>query len=107
MRRNAITSTYKKANGNVKKRINEKGKEIVKKSFHNIIDRMNVKAESDCFITIKDHKENFLHHPKVSLINPAKNELERISKTILDDINMKLFETTKINRWKNTVSVIK
>ena len=28
--------------------------------FHNIIDRMHVNAESNCFITIKDHKENFL-----------------------------------------------
>ena len=37
MCRNAITSTYKKANENIKKRINEKGKEIVKKSFDNII----------------------------------------------------------------------
>ena len=44
MRRNAITSTYKKANGKIKKRINEKGKEFVKKSFDNIIDRMDVNA---------------------------------------------------------------
>ena len=59
MRRSAITSTYKKANRNIKKRINEKGKEIVKKSFENIIDRVDVNAESNCFITIKDHKETF------------------------------------------------
>ena len=39
MRRNAITSAYKKAKGNIKNGINEKGKEIVKKSFDNIIDR--------------------------------------------------------------------
>ena len=107
MRRNAITSTYKKANENIKKRINEKGKEIVKKSFDNIIDRMDINAESNCYITIKDHKENFLNHPKVRLINPAKNELGRISKTILDNINMKLFQATKINQWKNMVSAIK
>ena len=56
---------YKKANGNIKKRINEKGKEIVKKS-DNIIDRMDVNAESNCFITVKD-QENFLNHPKVRL----------------------------------------
>ena len=98
MRRNAITSTYKKANENIKKRINEKGKEIVKKSFDNIIDRMDINAESNCFITIKDHKENFLNNPKVRLIYPAKNELGRISKTILDNINMKLFQATKINQ---------
>ena len=86
MRRNAITSTYKKANGNIKKRINEKGKEIVTKPFDNIIDMMDVNTESTCFITIKDYKENFLNHPQVRLINPAKNELGRISNTILDNL---------------------
>ena len=68
---------------------------------------MDVNAESNCFITIKDHKENFLNHAKVRLINPANNKLRRISKTILDNINLKLFETTKINQWKNTVSAAK
>ena len=56
MRTKAITSTYKKANGNIKKRINEKGKKIVKKSFDNIIDRIDVNAESNCFIAIKKTK---------------------------------------------------
>ena len=68
---------------------------------------MDVNAESNCFITIKDHKEVFLNHSKVRLTNPAKNELGRLSKTTLDNINMKLFEATKINQWKNTVSAIK
>ena len=68
---------------------------------------MDINAESNCYITIKDHKENFLNQPKARLINPAKNELRRISKTILDNINMKLFQATKINQWKNTVSAIK
>ena len=48
--------------------------------------------------------KNFLNHPKVYLINPAKNELGRKSKATLDNINMKLFQTTKIKQWKNTVS---
>ena len=64
---------------------------------------MDINAEFDYFITIKDHKENFLNHPKVRLINPAKNELGRISKVILNNRNMKLFQATKINQWKNTV----
>ena len=51
--------------------------------------------------------KNFLNHPKVRLINPANNELGRISKTTLDNINMKLFQATKIKQWKNTVSAIK
>ena len=60
---------------------------------------MDINAESSCYITIKDRKQNFLNHPKVPLINPAKNEPGRISKTILDNINMKLFQETKINQW--------
>ena len=68
---------------------------------------MDVNGESNCFITIKNHKESFLNYPKVRLISPAKNEFGRISKTILDNINMKLFETTKTNQWKNTVSAIR
>ena len=61
MHRNTITSTYKKANENIKKRINEKGKEIVKKSFNNIIDNMDINAESNCVITIKDHKYIYIY----------------------------------------------
>ena len=75
MRRNAITSTYKKANEKIKKRINEKGNEIVKKSFDNIIDRIDINAEPNCFMTTKGHKQNFLNQPIVRLINPAKNKL--------------------------------
>ena len=33
---------------------------------------LDVNTKSTCFIIIKDHKENFLHHPKVRLVNPAK-----------------------------------
>ena len=103
MKKPTKTSKKKKK----KKSINEKGKEIVKKSFGNIIDRIDINAESNCFIKIKDHKENFLNHLRVRLIIPAKNEFGRINKTILDNINMKLFQATKISQWKNTVSTIK
>ena len=68
---------------------------------------MDVNVKSTCFITIKDHKDNFLNHPQVRLINLLKNELGSISKKILDNINMKLFEATKIKQWENTVSTNK
>ena len=56
-------------------------------------------------ITLKDHKENF-NSPTVRLINPAKNELRRISKAILDNINKRLYTSLNINHWKNTTSGI-
>ena len=58
------------------------------------------------FFTLKDHKENFQNNPTVRLINPAKNEIGRISKVILDKINSSLIEQLKVNQWKNTQNVI-
>ena len=58
------------------------------------------------FITLKDQKENFLNNPKTRLLYPAKNELGRISKAILDKINLNLRNTTKTNQWKNTNDLI-
>ena len=71
-----------------------------------ILDRMHINSTNTCFITLKDYKENFLNNPTVRLINPVKNELGRISKTILDNINKHLCTRLNINQWKNTASVI-
>ena len=70
------------------------------------LNRMFINGKNNCFITLKDHKENFLNNPKTRLLNPAKNELGRISKVILDKINLNLRNTTKANQWKNTNDVI-
>ena len=39
-------------------------------------------------------------------MNPAKNELGRISKTILDKVNVNLRNSLLLNQWKNTQEVI-
>ena len=67
---------------------------------------MFVNGSNSCFITLKDHKPNFLNNPKVRLLNPAKNELGRISKFILDRINTSLRNLTKVDQWKYTRDVI-
>ena len=58
------------------------------------------------FFTLMDHKENFQNNPTVRLINPAKNDIGRISKVILDKINSSLIKQLKVNQWKNTQNVI-
>ena len=68
---------------------------------------MVINAESTCFVTTEEHRENFLKHSKVRLINPGKNELGRRSKITFDNVYKKLFEVAKIDQWKNTVSTIK
>ena len=62
-------------------------------------------GEACAFTTLKDHKENFANNPSVRLINPAKNEMGRISKTILDKINNNIRRTLNLNQWKNTQNV--
>ena len=63
-------------------------------------------AKTPSFITLKDHKDNFLVNPARRLINPSKNDLGKNSKNILDQTNMKLRETIYINQWKNKDDVI-
>ena len=70
------------------------------------LDRMFINGKNNCFITLKDHKENFLNNPKTRLLNPAKNELGRISKARLDKINLNLRNATKVNGKTLTMSSV-
>ena len=45
----------------------------------------------------KNHEPNFQNNPTVRLLNPAKNELGRINKTILDKINVNLRNSLHLN----------
>ena len=101
---NAVTSNYKKASNSIKKKIYMRGKEILKNN--EILNGIEINGENDCFFTLKDHKDNFANNPQVRLINPVKNELGRISKVILDKINLAMREHFSSNHWKNTQNVI-
>ena len=63
--------------------------------------KMFINGKNSCFITLKDHKPNFSNHPKFCL--PTKYKLGRLSKEILDKINLNLRNQTndKFFRWKN------
>ena len=65
MRRNAITSTYKITNSNIKKRIDIKGKQVMVNVDKKILDQMNINSKKTCFITLKDHKENQTNITKI------------------------------------------
>lgn len=51
---------------------------------------MDNNCESNFFITLKDHKENFQGNPLVRLINLAKNEAGRLNKCIIETMNKDL-----------------
>ena len=65
---------------------------------------MFVNDKKNCFITLKGHKPNSQNNPTVRLLNPAKNELGRISKTILDKFNVNLRNSLHLHQWQNTRS---
>ena len=69
-------------------------------------DCMEIYAEREAFITLKDHKENFRSEPTCRLINPAKTELGIVSKQLVEKINRNVQETTHLQQWKNTQAVI-
>ena len=46
------------------------------------------------------------YNPKARHLNPATNELGRISKDLLDSINKELRAKLQLNQWKNTREVI-
>ena len=63
-------------------------------------------AKREAFITVKDHTENFEKSSKFKLINPAKSELGKVSKVILNDINSKIRTANGFNQWTDSQSVI-
>ena len=73
-----VTKTYKKSDVSLPKKINKEAKRIAK-SF-DVADRLNIMAKQECFVTIKDHKEDYRTNPKYRLLNPTKSQLGKISK---------------------------
>ena len=100
----AVTATYKKAPQNIKGKIDKERIKYAKEA--KVLDKMLVNVTGNCFVTLKDHKENFAYRPTVRLINPAKNEIGRISKCILDDINSRLRDSLGVNQWKDKMHII-
>ena len=72
-----------------------------------IVDRGEKYNTKNCFITIKDHKSDFKTNPECRLINPAKTQIGRVSKTIVQDICALLRLALNINQWWRTKDCIK
>ena len=99
-----IMKTYKLGADDTTDNINNELKTIADKL--KITNRLEPMAQSQAFISLKDHKEDFENNTKCRLINPAKSQLGKVSKVILDDINTKVALKTGANQWRNTESTI-
>ena len=101
---NSITTKYRKSNGNIRRQINLEAKQLAKNlKLDNCIEQF---PEKPAFITLKDHKPNFATNPKYKLINPTKSNLGKVSKHILDRINISIRQSTDVQQWLNTTAVI-
>ena len=99
-----VTKDYKKTDLNVPYMIATKDKLIAEQL--GLDDRIDVSAHRDSYITMKDHKPDFVNNSACRLINPSKTEIGVISKHLLDDINSKIVQATKVNLWRSTSNVI-
>ena len=86
------------------KKINAARKQVL--NNNKVLKRKKTNGENNCFISLKVHKENFQNNPTVRLINPAKNELGKKRKVILDGMNKNIRENLQLNQWKNASTVI-
>ena len=81
--RDSVATTYKKASTDNTNIVDLQTKSITQEL--NIDNRTEKIAKQQAFITLKDHKDNFANHPTCRFINPAKSELGKVRKQILDN----------------------
>ena len=99
-----VTKTYRQAGDNEMDIVNQKSAEIAKD--YNLEKRMHIYTTNDAFITIKDHKPNFMSKKPARLINPSKTDIGIIAKKVLDDINNELRSKSQVQQWKSTQDVL-
>ena len=99
-----ITKIYKKADEKKVRTINVDAKKIAKDLELEV--RIEKMQESECYITVKDHKEDFPHKISCRLINPSKWDIGKLSKIILDEINSDVPSSVQVNQWKNSQAVV-
>ena len=78
----------------------------VARSF-NIDNKMDVTTKRQCFVTIKDHKDDFRVNSNYRLPNARKSELGKLSKHILQQISTNIRIVLNMTHWQNSAEVIK
>ena len=99
-----VTKIYQKTQTTTKKQIDYEAKKIATK--FKVADKVDQIAEQQAFFSIKDHKPDFRTNPKYRLLNPAKTELGKLSKSILERINQEIKSSLNLNQWRNSFDVI-
>ena len=104
LRNNNVEKEYMKTTIEEVKKIDMKSREIAESL--KLENRMQKYTNTECFITLKDHKENFTSRPQCRLINTAKNDLGRVVKNKVEDINREIRYTTGVKQWQSTQNTL-
>ena len=99
-----VTKDYKQTTHNTVKEINDEARTIA--IDLGLGDRIEEYSDTCAFVTLKDHKENFERDKKCRLINPAKNQIGKISKQLLQKINKEVREGTGLTQWQSTKAAL-
>ena len=99
-----VTKSYKHAQEHIATNIAVEFKDMVDEL--KLFNRTDPMAETTAFLTLKDHKPDLENHPKCRLINPAKSDVGKISKFILDTVNSKIRKQTGVNQWRSSSDTI-
>ena len=102
--RENVTKRYKHAPAATYSTINTEAQRIADQL--NVADCVEPLSRKEAFITLKDHKDNFVNNLPCRLINPAKSEIGLISKQILDRINTSLKRKLGVQQWKESLAVV-
>ena len=98
-----ISKEYRKANGNELKQLNMEAVKIAKnKKLEN---KMEIFTPGEAYLAIKDHKPVFPRKISCRLINPAKTDVGKLSRIILQEKVTELRDKLKFNQWKSTNEV--
>ena len=107
--RNNVTATYQRAEFD---EVTESNMEAMKLAQElELSDRIQVHSENPAFVSLKDHKDNFRSRETARkpcrLINPAKPDIGKLSKTILQDVNKEIRGKTGLNQWQSTDAMLR
>ena len=97
-----ISKEYKKADETELNEVNQKAAEIAKKL--NLEKRMQKFTPGESYVTIKDHKPEFPGKISCRLMNPAKTDVGKLSKIILQEKVAELREKLQSFRYFSYVS---
>ena len=99
-----ITKDYKKAGKDEIAKIDKIALEEAMKV--NVADRLEKFEYKEATVLLKDHKDTFQVKHDARLINPAKSQLGKIAKRILEKTIKVVLEKTKLNAWQSTPEVL-